>query len=83
MRPILMTVITTLLGVLPLAFASGGAAAIAVLGQVILGGLATSTLINFFITPSLYWLTERGQDKKFGDDGFLENHAVIPSREEK
>ncbi|MGB4406426.1 MAG: efflux RND transporter permease subunit [Sphaerochaeta sp.] len=83
MRPILMTVITTLLGVLPLAFASGGAAAIAVLGQVILGGLATSTLINFFITPSLYWLTERRQDKKFGDDGFLENHTVIPAREEK
>jgi HAE1 family hydrophobic/amphiphilic exporter-1 len=83
MRPILMTVITTLLGVLPLAFASGGAAAIAVLGQVILGGLATSTLINFFITPSLYWLTERGRNKKSGDVGLRENHAVIPAREEK
>jgi HAE1 family hydrophobic/amphiphilic exporter-1 len=82
-RPILMTVITTLLGVLPLAFASGGAAAIAVLGQVILGGLATSTLINFFITPSLYWLTERGRNKKSGDVGFRKNHAVIPAGEEK
>jgi len=82
-RPILMTVITTLLGVLPLAFASGGAAAIAVLGQVILGGLATSTLITFFITPSLYWLTERGRDRKSGDAGFRENHAMIPAREGK
>lgn len=65
-RPILMTTLTTLLGVLPLAFASGGAATMAVLGQVLLFGLATSTLITFFVTPCLYWLTERGAERAAG-----------------
>ena len=64
-RPILMTTLTTVLGVLPLAFSGGSGATMAVLGQVILGGLSTSTLITFFITPSLYWLSE----------GVVENRA--------
>lgn len=63
-RPILMTTLTTLLGVVPLAFASGGGETMAVLGQVILGGLATSTIITFFLTPSLYWLSERKRERK-------------------
>jgi HAE1 family hydrophobic/amphiphilic exporter-1 len=66
LRPILMTTLTTVLGVLPLAFATGGGAVMAPLGQVILGGLTTSTLITFFITPSLYWLTERRAERRRG-----------------
>ncbi len=57
-RPILMTTLTTLLAVLPLAFAQGESRTVGVLGQAFLGGLTTSTLVSFFLTPSLYWLTE-------------------------
>ncbi len=59
-RPILMTTITTMLGVVPMAFASGeGAEIYAPLGQAIAGGLFTSTLITLFIIPVLYFRTER------------------------
>ena len=58
-RPILMTTLTTLLGVIPMAVASGeGAEIYAPLGQAIAGGLLTSTLITLFIIPVLYYKTE-------------------------
>ena len=80
-RPILMTTITTLLGVVPLAFASGEARIIAVLGQVILGGLTISTLIAFFIIPSLYWLTERHAEANRLEKARVEPTTASPSEE--
>ncbi|HOX92705.1 MAG TPA: efflux RND transporter permease subunit, partial [Spirochaetales bacterium] len=60
MRPILMTSLTTLVGVLPMALARGnGSEVYAPLGQAIFGGLFTSTLITLFIIPVLYELVER------------------------
>ncbi|MDD4574349.1 MAG: efflux RND transporter permease subunit, partial [Sphaerochaeta sp.] len=60
LRPIFMTTITTMLGVVPMAFATGeGAEIYAPLGQAIAGGLFTSTLITLFIIPVLYFITER------------------------
>lgn len=59
LRPILMTTLTTFFGVLPLAFSQGSAARLyAPLGQVIAGGLASSTLVTLFLTPVLYRLVE-------------------------
>ena len=55
LRPILMTTLTTLFGVLPLAFSRGnGAEVYAPLGQAIFGGLLTSTLITLVLIPILY-----------------------------
>ncbi len=60
LRPILMTTLTTMLGVVPMALARGeGAEMYAPLGQAIAGGLLTSTLITLFIIPVLYYITER------------------------
>ena len=60
LRPILMTTLTTMLGVVPMALAKGeGSAIYAPLGQAIAGGLLTSTLITLFIIPTLYYMTER------------------------
>jgi HAE1 family hydrophobic/amphiphilic exporter-1 len=60
LRPILMTTLTTMLGVVPMALATGeGAAIYAPLGQAIAGGLFSSTLITLFIIPILYYMTER------------------------
>ena len=58
-RPILMTTLTTIFGIIPLAISSGlGAEIYAPLGQAIAGGLITSTLITLIIVPVLYRITE-------------------------
>ena len=59
LRPIFMTTLTTMLGVIPMAVARGeGAELYAPLGQAIAGGLFTSTLITLFLIPTLYYITE-------------------------
>jgi HAE1 family hydrophobic/amphiphilic exporter-1 len=65
LRPILMTTFTTILGVIPMALALGeGSSLNAPLGQVIGGGLLTSTLITLFLIPTLYYLLERGGERR-------------------
>ena len=65
LRPIFMTTLTTMLGVVPMALATGeGSEIYAPLGQAIAGGLLTSTLITLFIIPVLYYITERGTVNK-------------------
>lgn len=55
--PILMTALVTALGVLPLALGSGeaGREIEGPMAIVILGGLASSTLLNLLVLPSLAW----------------------------
>lgn len=65
LRPILMTTLTTLFGVFPMALATGeGAELYASVGQAIAGGLTTSTLITLFIIPVLYYTFEAREIKK-------------------
>jgi len=53
-RPIVMTVVTTVCGLLPLAFGSGaGSELYQGLGIVLLGGLLASTLFTLFLVPAL------------------------------
>ena len=60
LRPILMSSLTTILGVIPMALAVGeGSELYAPLGQVIMGGLMTSMVITLFITPVVYFIFER------------------------
>ncbi|HKD81796.1 MAG TPA: multidrug efflux RND transporter permease subunit [Candidatus Angelobacter sp.] len=57
LRPILMTSIAFILGVLPLVFASGaGAAGRHSVGTTVFGGMIVSTFLNLFIIPVLYIL---------------------------
>ena len=65
LRPIAMTVLTTVVGMLPLAIGGGaGAELYQGLGAIIVGGLALSTLFSLFLVPVLlsigHDLTERG-----------------------
>ena len=63
-QPILITTLTTLLGDIPMAVAHGeGAELYAPMGQAIVGGLITSTLITLVLIPVLYYMTEKGQKK--------------------
>ena len=55
LRPILMTSIAFILGVLPLVFATGaGAAGRNSVGTTVFGGMIISTFLNLFIIPILY-----------------------------
>jgi HAE1 family hydrophobic/amphiphilic exporter-1 len=55
LRPILMTSVAFILGVLPLVFASGaGSAGRHSVGTTVFGGMIISTSLNLFIIPTLY-----------------------------
>ncbi|MBD3167458.1 MMPL family transporter [bacterium] len=60
LRPILMTTLTTVLGLLPLSFGLGeGGETQAPLARVVIGGLLSSTLITLVLIPVVYVLSER------------------------
>ncbi|EJL48958.1 cation/multidrug efflux pump [Rhizobium sp. CF122] len=60
LRPVMMTMIATILGGVPLVFAHGaGAEARIALGWVIVGGLGFATLVTLYITPVAYLLIAR------------------------
>jgi HAE1 family hydrophobic/amphiphilic exporter-1 len=60
LRPILMTSLTTILGLMPLALGLGdGGEAQAPLARVVIGGLTSSTLITLILIPVIYSLTHR------------------------
>jgi len=68
--PILMTALTAVLGLLPLAWASGqpGTELLAPLAVVVLGGLVTSTFLNLVVVPAGYLAL-------FGRRGFSRRQA--------
>ncbi|MGH9373730.1 MAG: efflux RND transporter permease subunit [Vicinamibacterales bacterium] len=74
LRPILMTTLTTVLGLVPMSLAIGdGAELQAPLGRVVIGGLAASTLITLVFVPTLYTLFEEGWK------GMFQPHAAKQS----
>ncbi len=65
LRPVLMTAMTTTLGLLPLLFSRGiGAEVQRPLAAVVVGGLITSTFLTLFVLPSLYGAFEQ-KDTEF------------------
>lgn len=61
LRPIVMTVLSTILGAVPLVFAFGaGAESRTAIGTVIIGGLGFASLMTLYLTPVLYdWMARR------------------------
>ncbi len=60
LRPVLMTTITTLVGLLPLAFSRGeGSETWQPLGITMIGGLTVSTLITLLFVPTMYSVFEK------------------------
>jgi hydrophobe/amphiphile efflux-1 (HAE1) family protein len=57
LRPIMMTVVSTVLGALPLVLSSGaGAEARSAIGWVVFGGLGIAAIFTLYLTPALYVL---------------------------
>ena len=64
LRPILMTSLAFILGVLPLLFASGaGAEARIALGSAVVFGMLTNTIFGTLFVPNFFRLTERIHEK--------------------
>jgi HAE1 family hydrophobic/amphiphilic exporter-1 len=64
LRPILMTSIAFVFGVTPLVFATGaGSAARNSLGTVVFGGMICSSILNLYVTPTLYVIIATLEDK--------------------
>jgi HAE1 family hydrophobic/amphiphilic exporter-1 len=78
LRPVLMTSLTTILGMLPMALSSGEGSEIwAPMGVVVIGGLTVSTVITLVVVPMLYaMIARRGErnrrEKLRKDYKFLE-----------
>jgi multidrug efflux pump len=63
-RPILMTALATMFGILPIAVGSGaGGDSRAPLGIAVVGGMFFSTLLTFFIVPASYLVIERARER--------------------
>jgi len=64
LRPILITTLATVLGLIPMALAlEPGSEQYAPLARAILGGLAISTVVTVFLVPAAYLLVHRHEEK--------------------
>jgi multidrug efflux pump subunit AcrB len=63
LRPILMTTLTTVVGMLPLAMGAGsGALLMQPLAVAVVGGLLSAMFLTLFLVPCLYVLVQNGTD---------------------
>ncbi|GAB4306239.1 MAG: efflux RND transporter permease subunit [Geminocystis sp.] len=78
LRPILMTTITTVLGMFPLALGAGeGGEFLQPLGIVVFSGLSLATLLTLFLIPCLYLLLH--QPFSFSTNPVIYKEDIIPS----
>jgi HAE1 family hydrophobic/amphiphilic exporter-1 len=65
LRPILMTSLTTILGMFPIAFFPGaGADTIQPIAKTFVGGLTVSSIMTLFVIPAMYSVLNSRHDKK-------------------
>ncbi|MBN1799218.1 MAG: efflux RND transporter permease subunit [Spirochaetales bacterium] len=64
LRPVLMTTLTTVLGLAPIAFLKGeGASLVQPIAKTVVGGLTMSTFLTLFLIPVLYAIFNKFSDK--------------------
>jgi multidrug efflux pump subunit AcrB len=61
-RPIVLSSVTTILGLVPLALYGGSF--FAPMAVTLMGGLTVSTLLTIFVIPALYYMVEKDKDPK-------------------
>jgi len=69
LRPILMTSLATVFGLLPMAIGWGtGGETNAPLARSVVGGLSVSTLLTLFLVPTMYMIFEEWFPRKFNEE---------------
>ncbi|MBL4902910.1 MAG: multidrug efflux RND transporter permease subunit [Desulfocapsa sp.] len=77
-RPIMMTIISFLLGTLPLAMATGaGAMSMRSIGVVIVGGMIAATFVSTLLVPVIYVLLETLREKFVNVEDEVRNREMI------
>ena len=77
-RPIMMTIISFLLGTLPLALATGaGAMSMRSIGVVIVGGMIAATFVSTLLVPVIYVLLETLREKFVSVEEEVKNREMI------
>ncbi|MBK6910399.1 MAG: efflux RND transporter permease subunit [bacterium] len=80
LRPILMTTMTMVLGMLPLALALGeGSEMRAGMGVVIIGGLLSSLLLTLVLVPVMYTLLDRLSKKDWSAESAIAKTDSVPA----
>ena len=70
LRPILMTAMTTILALVPLALGLGeGGEAQAPMARAVIGGLMSSTIITLVLVPVIYSVFEKGAVERVSEEG--------------
>jgi len=65
LRPILMTTVTTLFALVPMAFFPGeGSELVAPISKTVLGGLSFGTLMTLFLMPTIYAIINKRSDER-------------------
>jgi cobalt-zinc-cadmium resistance protein CzcA len=78
-RPMVMTALMALLGLLPMALSRGvGAETARPFAVVIIGGLITGTVLTLFILPLLYPVFESKEDRETFTSNLEEQHRIHP-----
>jgi len=80
--PVLMTAVTAGLGLIPLVLSKGepGKEILYPVAVVILGGLITSTLLDFFVTPAVFYRFGKSAAERLARE-HIEKHAETSLRE--
>ena len=68
LKPILMTSLATVLGLIPMALGVGGEKTQAPLAIAVIGGLTVSTTLTLFLIPTLYTIFEERFKREMKSD---------------
>lgn len=82
LRPILMTTIATIAGLIPMAIGLGeGSETNLPLARAVIGGLTVSTFFTLFLVPALYTLLERFARRQPSESGVTDVAGLSPARD--
>jgi HAE1 family hydrophobic/amphiphilic exporter-1 len=78
-RPILMTTLTTIFGLLPMAFGTPtpGSISYTSLGRVVVGGMTAGTLLTLFFVPLLYLALDDMRNGAGKWVGWIRNKEIV------
>jgi HAE1 family hydrophobic/amphiphilic exporter-1 len=80
LRPVLMTTLTTILGLIPMAFFPGESSTmIQPIGLTVIGGLVSSTLITLFFIPAMYSFVNERRGVREGRGARKQNDTQGPA----